>query len=168
MSTTTSFRRVTIEIPLHSSPDDRSPAGIKIVVDGADKAAPEQMPLPLAPMPGAGSADAFVSEWLAGKLPIQVQPILSMALFEVYEQSCFNTKNQPVDQKEFIRAIRRGGVSVGIGRFMQSKRLRQARVLLPPGAVRPPGMTRTDWLTKHVEAFDRMRPNIFRGSGEKT
>lgn len=172
MSSTTSFKRVVIEIPLHPNPADRSPAGIKITVDGDDRTTPEQMPLPLAPTHEAQSrgtsADVFVSEWLAGKLPISAQPALSTALFDMYEQSCHSKKNSPVDQKEFVRVLKRHDIKIGIGRFMQGKRLRQARILFPPGAVRPPGQSRTAWLTRHIDAFNSVWPTNTEGSGSKT
>lgn len=159
MSSTTSFRRITIEIPMYTNPADRSPAGIRITVDGDERPEPEQIQLPLAQPPGTQSrgtsADEFVSDWLAGKLPISAQPTLSTALFDMYEQSCHSKKNSPVDQKSFVRVLKRHDIKIDVGRFMQGNRLRQARILFPPGAVRPPGQSRTAWLTQHIDAFSR-------------
>ena len=143
-------RRIVIEIPMMA--DASAPnAGIKITVDGP----PEQMELPIdtpAPARPSDSASKFFVDWLSGKLPFRAQPVPSTELFDAYEKSCRN--NTSVGLRDFVLAARRHGVTVAHGRFRKGKGLRQARVLFPPGAVRPHGMTRTAWLTRCIAEFN--------------
>lgn len=143
-------RRIVIDIPMMA--DISAPnAGIRITVDGP----PEQMELPIdTPAPAgclADSAEKFITDWLAGNLAIRAQPVCSVDLFTLYERAC---PASATDQRSFVRVLRRHGVRVSAGRFMQGKRLLQARVLIPPGSVRPRGLTRTAWLTQCIAGFN--------------
>lgn len=143
-------RRIMIEIPMFADISEPN-AGIKITVDGP----PEQMELPIdtpAPARLSDSAHKFIADWISGKLPFRSQPVPSTSLFEVYEKSCRN--NTSVGLRDFVLAARSHGVAVAHGRFMKGKGLQQARVLFPPEAVRPPGMTRTAWLTRCIAEFN--------------
>lgn len=143
-------RRIVIEIPMMT--DISAPnAGIKITVDGP----PEQMELPIdmpAPARLSDSASKFIADWISGKLPFRAQPVPSTALFEAYEKSCRNSKS--VGLREFVLAAGNHGVRVEHGRFRKGKGTQQVRVLFPPGAFRPPGLTRTDWLTRCIGEFN--------------
>ncbi len=146
------YNRIIIEIPLFPSSAEPS-AGIKITMEGP----PVQMGLPLdTPAPAARPPDAaaeFANAWLSGDLRIPIQPLPSSGLHALYMARCSDLGRSPVDMKNFIRALKDRGASLKTGRFRAGGRLKQARLVWPPGAQRPPGVDLTTWLTDCAREF---------------
>lgn len=156
MSSTTSFRRITIDIPLFANPADRSPAGIKITVDGTDtRPQPEQIPLPLAPTsaPPPSTAEEFARDWMAGQLWVPLAPTRSADLYEALRKICAERNHGPGDQKKYMRAMRDQGVTTKLARYLLGTRLVQATFCFPRGVHQPAGLTLTEWLTRCVDEF---------------
>ena len=167
MSGTTIFRRITIDIPLHSSPTDRSLAGIRITVDGDQRPEPEQIPLPLSPTsaPPPSTAEEFARDWMAGKLWVPLQPALSADLYEALRKICTERNHGPGDQKKYMRAMRAQGVTTRLARYLSGTRLCQATFVFPRGVHRPDGLTLTQWLTRCVDEFRQAETKQKRGVG---